>query len=327
MVTMGEFSTLQRVGIKMVSSSNVNLVGVHFSGTTTVTSELVLCNILIEAGSTTAYSYGFWADGTCSDYTLDKPMAAIKHCIVSVTSTSSGAVRGGILTGTSGNQLSVRNSVVHARGAGGNVGSFESTNTSSFVVLKNSSFSGVLFDIKQPNLGNTDPSVIQLNATDLDNALSINGFTVNTEPTHQWHILASRQSFTGGGGEVGTTVGTYYMHIGSQISNFSTSLHSYPFVQPVIVFEGILSATKALPVASTVTVNLYKSDSPTLLGNGTNNGTPFAVLVITSAVPLFKFQNKVGRFNPTTEFLQVQAEVSGATLTAGTDVTLGLGLY
>jgi hypothetical protein len=69
-------------------------------------------------------------------------------------------------------------------------------------------------------------------------------------------------------------------------------------------------------------VNFYKSSSSNVLG------TLFAgPLVINSTTQDIKFQNKSATFNSLTEFLQIRAVISGANLTAGNDVLVGVGLY
>ena len=202
-----------------------------------------------------------------------------------------------------------------------NVIGVESTNPNSFVVLKTSTCSGSTSDIKQPS-GLTNP-VIQLNATDLQNATAdSNGFTVNTEPNHIYFCLTSQVNFTGSGSAVDTPIGTYYLSPGSQIANFSSGIVGYPFVQKVIIFEGLLSATTNLTGLQTITVTFYKSTSPNVLG------TSFAgPLVINVGTQITKFQNKCTTFNPLTDFLQIQCVISGANLTAGNNVCVAIAGY
>jgi hypothetical protein len=162
-----------------------------------------------------------------------------------------------------------------------------------------------------------------LAGTDLINAnAGSNGFTVNMEPSHMFFQLASRLNFTGGGSEVATTTGTYYLHAGSNCSNFSTNVIGYPFVQKVIVFEGLVTTTQGVTGAQVVTVNFYKSTTSNVLG------TLFAgPLVLNSTTQTVKFQNKSASFNPLTDYLQVQCGVTGANLAVGNDVLVGVGLY
>jgi hypothetical protein len=197
----------------------------------------------------------------------------------------------------------------------------ENTNTGSFVALKTSSVYGSTFDIKQPVLTSTQASCLQLSGTDLINAnADFNGFTVNTEPSHLYFVLGSQVNFTGSGSEVATPTGTYYLVPGKSIANFAIGVVGTPLVQRYILFEGILSATNSLTGLQNVTVTLYKSQVPNILG------TSFATLTINSTSINAKFQNISMTFT-SGDYIQVQCVISGANLTAGNDIIVGLAIY
>jgi hypothetical protein len=56
-------------------------------------------------------------------------------------------------------------------------------------------------------------------------------------------------------------------------------------------------------------------------------GTSFATMVLNSSTQLASFTGISSTFSRLTDFLQVEIQVSGANLTAGTDISIGLSLY
>jgi len=87
------------------------------------------------------------------------------------------------------------------------------------------------------------------------------------------------------------------------------------------VIQGILSTTNGLTGSQTVTVTFYNATSPSVLG------TSFASLTINSTTQNAKFNNLSSTFTGATNYLQVVCVISGANLTAGNDVVVGIGLY
>jgi hypothetical protein len=161
-----------------------------------------------------------------------------------------------------------------------------------------------------------------LNSTDLQNGTSdAKGFSVGTEPTQLFFTLNSRINFGGAGSEASTAIGTYYIKPGSDIANFAGTIIGIPFAQNVIVFEGLLTASRSITGSQVVTVRLYKSTSSSVLG------TSFASMVLNSSTQLASFTGISSTFRRLTDFLQVEIQVSGANLTAGTDISIGLSLY
>jgi hypothetical protein len=255
------------------------------------------------------------------------PADALRGVNINVSTNSTGPTGpyGIDVLGTS--YFGVRDSNIYCTGPTGPLGPIgvATNNTGCFSTYKQCSIAGSLFDLKQQQyVENVNTSTIQLCGTDLINAnAGSNGFTVNMEPSHMFFVLGSRLSFSGQGSEISTTQGTYYLHNGTNCSNFSTNVIGYSFVQKVIVFEGLLTTSQGLTGAQVATVTLYKSSTtPNSLG------TLFAgPLVINSTTQSVKFQNKSATFNPLTEFLQIRCVISGQDLTAGNDVTAGIALY
>jgi hypothetical protein len=137
--------------------------------------------------------------------------------------------------------------------------------------------------------------------------------------------LNSRINFGGPGSEASTAIGTYYIKPGSDIANFANStligIIGIPFIQNVIVFGGLLTASKSITGSQVITATLFKSTSSSVLG------TSFASMVLNSSTQIASFSGISSTFNRLTDFLQVQIVVSGANLTAGTDISIGLALY
>jgi hypothetical protein len=323
--TMGQYTRLEDVTLQMDVSSNKMVVGVLFPEYTPSRAQMIGVEILINANSVSGTHdqnvYGVWADGDVSGNRVASPLYAMKRCNVQVTSNTTGNVRGVLINAE---EFQIRDCVLFAYGSVTTGIGVEVATANGYAVLKTSTVYGSFYDIKQPDLATTAPSCIQLNATDLQTAKSLNGFTVNTEPTHIFFGLGSRVQFTGGGSEVSTPTGTYYLHTGSQISNFSTSVIGATFVQPVIIFEGIVYCNQPLG-SSTVTINFYKSAIRSTLG------TLFATLAISGTAQIAKFQNKVATFYPVTngnaDYLQVECIITGANLVAQNDICVAVGAY
>jgi len=133
--------------------------------------------------------------------------------------------------------------------------------------------------------------------------------------------LNSQINFGGAGSESATPIGTYYVKPGSDIANFAGSIIGIPFIQNVIVFGGLLTASKSITGSQVITVTLYKSTSSSVLG------TSFASMVLNSSTQIASFSGISSTFTRLTDFLQVRIVVSGANLTAGTDISIGLAIY
>jgi len=318
---------LEDLTVNLVVEFDESLVGINFSGDTSKSAFLrgVTLNIGSAGDAATKDIVGVYATGNqAGDVFAKSSFNTMQRSTVNVVSNSTGKVRALELVGKVNFQ--VRDCIFYATGtspAADVIGVEVVSDVSGygFVNLKTSTVSGSTYDISQPSLTSVQNSAIQLNATDLQNASSLNGFTVNTEPSHFFFGLGSRVNFTGSGSEVTTTAGTYYLHTGSQIANFSTAVVGLSFVQKVIVFEGIAYCNTNITDGTTLTIDFTKSSSSNTLG------TSFATLVVNSANPLVKFQNKAMTFNPTSDFLHVRCVISSGSLVAGNDVVVAVGVY
>jgi len=116
-------------------------------------------------------------------------------------------------------------------------------------------------------------------------------------------------------------VGTYYLSPGTTPANFSSLVTGVPFGQRLIVFEAVVSASIVLPAGCVGTVSLFKSSNVNTLG------TQFGVSgVINSTTPRAIMRDFSTTFN-TGEYVQIRCVISGASTTAGTNISVGLGLY
>jgi len=195
--------------------------------------------------------------------------------------------------------------------------------------LKTSSISGtaiagsIAVDIKQP-AGTI--YAIQLCNTELVNATAdINGFTTGVESNQIFFTLGSQVNYTGSGSVASTPIGTYYIIPGILPANFANvtvgGVVGIPFPHKTIIYEGIASSTKTLG-SSVVTIRLYYSSSATVLG------TSFATMIINSTNINATFTTATCyTFIPLTSYLQVQCVITGAALTAGTNIIVGLSTY
>jgi hypothetical protein len=87
------------------------------------------------------------------------------------------------------------------------------------------------------------------------------------------------------------------------------------------VIQGILSNTNGLTGSQQVTVTFYNSTNMFVLG------TSFASLTINSTTQVAKFNNTSSTFIGGTSYLQIVCVVSGANLSSGNDILVGIGLY
>ena len=327
LVTMGQQTRIEDLTMTLSSNSNLGqLVGILFPDNTTTSAKVRTCvaNVIYDGDDLTCPEmYGVLVSDTVTSKNYS-PADAIRGASINVSSKKSGPTGpyGIGVVGTS--YFGVRDSNIYCTGPTGSNGpnGIATNNVGCFSTYKQCSIAGSLYDVIQQQILTGVPT-IQLAGTDLINATADgNGFTVNMEPSHMFFQLTSKINFGGPGSEIATTQGTYYLHVGSNCSNFSTGVIGYPFVQKVIVFEGLLTTTQGLTGLQVVTVDLYKSSSANVLG------TQFAgPLVINATTKDVKFQNKCATFNALTEYLQIRCVISGADLTAGNDVLVGVALY
>lgn len=314
LLTMGSNCRFENFTLNLSSSSNVNLIGCDFPNGTIPTAKLR--NTIWTLTSTATGSntiLGVRSAGTSTNPSQFSAPNAIQRSTINVISASTGPSRGILVNGA--NRFSVRDIVVHARGTGSDIVGVETTNAGAVFDSKTTTISGVLHDI------NRTSGTILLGATDLvNNNANGNGFSTSIEAAKLLFVLGPYVSFTGQGGLTTTPAGTYYLSPGTSIANFATSVVGIPFGQKVIVFDGVVSSTVAIPVGVTVTVTLYKSSTPNVLG------TSFISTTLNSSTQNAVINNFATTFT-TTEYFQAVCVISGGSLTAGTNIAIAIGTY
>lgn len=313
LITMCTNTRLEDVTLTLSSSSNVNLTNVYFPDGTTINAKLRTLVINTTSTATGANNiYGILSNGSSSNTVSS--FNAIQRSTINTTSAGSGVNRAIMNSGS--NYFSVRDATIFCTGTGSNLVGVETSNTTGYTSVKTSTVSGTTYDIVRT------AGTLLLNSTDLQNGTSNGlGFSVNTQPSQLFFTLNSRINFGGAGSEASTTMGTYYVKPGSDISNFAGTKIGIPFIQKVIVFGGLLSASRSITGSQVVTATMYKSTS------SSGAGTSFVSMVLNSSTQIASFTGISTTFNTLTDFLQVQIVVSGDNLTAGTDISVGLSLY
>lgn len=312
LLTMGSNCRAENFTANLSSSSNVNLIGVNFPDGTVPTAKLR--NSIWTVTSTAVGSntiLGCQSPGTSA--TTFTAANMIQRSTLNVISSSTGTTRGILVNGS--NRFSVRDIVVYARGTGNNIVGVETTDAGAFFDCKTTTISGTLYDINQT------AGTIQLGVSDLvNNNANGNGFSVSTEPSKLLFVLGPTINYSGQGSVEVTPAGTYYLSPGTSVANLASSVIGIPFGQKVIVFDGVISSTIAIPAGVTVTVDLYKSSTPNVLG------TSFKTAVLNSSTQNLAINNFAMTF-ATTEYFQARCVISGGSLTAGTNICIAIGLF
>jgi hypothetical protein len=249
--------------------------------------------------------YGVQASGTTTNPSTLLSTNAIQRTTINTYSSTTGSARALYVNGAC--QFAVRDSVYFAgqtgAAAGTNIIGVEVGNTSAFVSLKTSTVSGFIGDIMQPSLALTGTNpVLQLTATDLVNANSINGFGTN--------VLSNQTSFS----VIGSiSNNTYYLTPGniSGTSLLVTPL-SIPYSQKTIVYSMTASYSTTIFSGDSIIITLLNSTSKNAAGttivsttlNNANSGP----------IRLQNFSSTINPSNP--NYLQVQITTNGMTKAA-----------
>ena len=314
LITMGANSRLEDFTLNLTSASNVELKGVYFPNTTSITAKIRVCliNVTSTVVALTNIVSGIFSDGTTTNPDVVLSTNAVQRTTTNVKSSTSGGgiVRGWYFTGPL--QFSIRDAVIFASGI--NSIGVESINTSSFIIIKTATIAGGLYDIKQPAGLTVQNSGIQLTATDLINANSDdNGFSVNIESANFSFSIF---------GNFGNA--THYLFPGTQNYNqLLTTPIGVPFPQNVIIFGGMLSAVVPTTMTGSATIYLYNSTSSTSL----SNPTEFSSISINNATRVSIFNNKSSTFKKQINYLHVKLVCSGSVGTSIDALFLVLSLY
>ena len=332
---MGSQTRIEDVTLTLTSAtSNLTLIGLDF-GNYTTSSKLRACVVNVTSTDTNASNvYGIYSNGTTSNPSVLQSQNAIQRTTVNVNSSATGLTRGYYFPSTSSCQFSVRDAVVFANftgssGALANVIGVENVSTDTYVFIKTSTVNGNgtystsgtgPFDIRQPSYGAGSgstgaitPSNIILSATDLTNHnADAYGFGLSTEPGNLNFIVTKINGN-----------GTHYLTPGTAAFSDAVldQIFSIPFMQSIIIFETELYSQTALSGSKTITINLFKSTSYSVLG------TQFASLTLNSTRPtIYRLNNFASTFN-SSSYLQVQLVTSNISGGDTIYIMFRLGLY
>ena len=321
LITMGASSRIEDLTLTLTTATaGVNLVGIHFPTTTTISAKVRACLLTVSSTATDGSNvYGMFADGTTTNPTVPQSVDAVQRTTTNVTSSTTGIVRGWYLTGDI--QVSVRDAVIFATAAGSaaDVIGLECTNAGAYILVKSSTISGTTLDVKQSTaLASTvSPIIILSYSALLNNAAGAWGVGFATQQGSLSFVLSKFNI---------NANNTYYWSPGTivEFAHLSTAIIGIPFIQRVLVFGGMMHSTTALGNGNSITLNLYASSASGTLG------TLFATMALTngSANPV-RFQNDSATIS-TSQFLQVEMITAGFTgggNALNTTLDIRIGIY
>jgi hypothetical protein len=324
LITMDDNTRLDNLNATLSSTGAYQLIGIDVSSGASVNAKIR--NFTLNVNNTSASATGITAIGVrssgVSSAAFNSSDLIARTTINTNTPNSNTAYNRALIVGGP-NRVGVRDSVFYANGSSSanNVIGCETNDVSGSLYLKTSSVNGKLYDIKKTT------GILQLSFTDLINAnADASGFTVNTEPAHNYFVLTGQSA---GPNKGDIPAGTYYLIPGSSTSDFTPNVPTgIPFAQRLIVFEGILSysgpgsggptgATGSVPAGNTIKADMLIAPLPNEVG------TQFASLTLYSgATAPVRFQSTSQTFNGLTDFLQIRLTITGNKLEAsGTSTT------
>ena len=256
LITLNNNSRMENVTCNLSSSGNYNLVGVEYVSGASITAKIRTSVINVTSTTTNAPSItGALSSGTSS--TAYSATDAIARTTINVISSSTGVSRGVYVDGA--NRFTIRETNIYARGTGANIIGFECNNASCVTAIRTSTVSGTLYDVNRA-LG-----TMLVGATDLvNNTANGNSFTATQAPA----------SFSFGTINGLGTNRRYYMLTGTipvgQLTNEAKS-NPYdpllalpvPVTQVSLVIAVTMAYQPALPVATAITLFIYKNSSLT----------------------------------------------------------------
>ncbi|MFY7886021.1 MAG: hypothetical protein ACOVOV_14370, partial [Dolichospermum sp.] len=256
LITLSSNSRMENVTCNLTSSGNYNLVGVEFLTGASITAKIRSC--VINVTSTTVNSpniTGALSSGISS--TAYSSTDAIARSTINVTSSSNGISRGVYVNGA--NRFTIRETSIYSRGTGSNIIGFECNDASCVTAIKTSTISGNLYDVNRA-LG-----TMLIGATDLvNNTANGNSFTATQAPA----------SFAFGvSGNLQNNYRYYLLTGTSQATQLTSEANStaydpnkalpVPVTQLSLVIAVTMAYQPALPVATALTLFIYKNLSTT----------------------------------------------------------------
>ena len=256
LITLNNNSRMENVTCNLSSSGNYNLVGVEYVSGASITAKIRTSVINVTSTTVNAPTIiGALSSGVSA--TTFSSTDAIARTTINVTSSSTGISRGIYVNGA--NRFTIRESVIYARGTGSNIVGFECNNASSVVAIRTSTIDALLYDV------NRTSGTMLIGATDLvNNTANGNSFTPTQAPA----------SFSFGTINGLGTNRRYYMLTGTlpvaQLTN-EAKTNAYdpllalpvPVTQVSLIIAVTMAYQPALPVATAVTLFIYKNSSLT----------------------------------------------------------------
>ena len=256
LITLNNNSRIENVTCNLSSSGNYNLVGVEYVSGASITAKIRTSVINVTSTTVNAPSItGALSSGTSS--TAYSATDAIARTTINVISSSTGVSRGVYVNGA--NRFTIRETNIYARGTGSNIIGFECNNASCVTAIRTSTVSGTLYDVNRA-LG-----TMLVGATDLvNNTANGNSFTATQAPA----------SFSFGTINGLGTNRRYYMltgtvPVGSLVDEAKSNPYDptkalpVPVTQLSLVIAVTMAYQPALPVATAVTLFIYKNSSLT----------------------------------------------------------------
>jgi hypothetical protein len=256
LVTLNSNARMENITCNLTSSGNYNLTGVEYVSGASITAKIRTC--VINVTSTTVNApviTGALSSGVSA--TTFSATDAIARTTINVISSSSGASRGVYVDGA--NRFTVRETNIYARGTGTNIIGFESNNASAVTAIRTSTVSGTLYDVNR-SLG-----TMLIGGTDLvNNTANGNSFTATQAPA----------SFSFGTINGLGTNRRYYMltgtiPVGQLVNEAKTNPYDplnalpVPVTQVSLIIAVTMAYQPALPVGTSITLNIYKNSSLT----------------------------------------------------------------
>jgi hypothetical protein len=256
LITMNTNTRIENFTCSLSSSGNNNLTGVDFLTGASINAKIRGCVINVTSTTVDAPSIiGLNSAGTSA--TTFASSDAIARSTVNVISSSTGISRGVYINGA--NRFTVRESVVYARGTGTNVVGIETNNASAVCEIKTSTINATIYDVNR-SLG-----TMIVGSSDLvNNTSNGNSFTASQSPA----------SFSFGTVNGLGTNRRYYLLTGTlpvgQLTNEAktnpydpTLALPVPVTQVSLIIAVTMAYQPALPVATEITLNIYKNSSLT----------------------------------------------------------------
>jgi hypothetical protein len=256
LVTLNSNARMENITCNLTSAGNYNLVGVEYVSGASITAKIRTCVINVTSTTVNGPSItGALSAGT--SVTTFSATDAIARTTINVISSSTGVSRGVYVSGP--NRFTVRETNIYARGTGSNIIGFETNNASAVAAIRTSTVSGTLYDVNR-NLG-----TMLIGGTDLvNNTANGNSFTATQAPA----------SFSFGTINGLGTNRRYYMltgtiPVGQLVNEAKTNPYDplntlpVPVTQVSLIITVTMAYQPALPVGTSITLNIYKNSSLT----------------------------------------------------------------